>query len=147
MATAPQMFPASPPIMAKARFGARVGAYLIDGVVLFVLWMAIGLIGKPFPSWVQAILGWVLIFSPLAYFGWAWSTKGWWPGQTVGMKALGLKVVKTDGQPLSLGTGILRTLALGLASIPLYLGLLWAAWDPNQQGWHDKMVGTYVVKS
>ena len=26
-------------------------------------------------------------------------------------------------------------------------GVIWAAFDPNKQGWHDKIAGTYVVKT
>jgi uncharacterized RDD family membrane protein YckC len=26
-----------------------------------------------------------------------------------------------------------------------YLGYLWMLWDPQQQTWHDKLVGTTVV--
>jgi uncharacterized RDD family membrane protein YckC len=26
------------------------------------------------------------------------------------------------------------------------LGFLWALWDNKQQGWHDKLAGTLVVK-
>jgi uncharacterized RDD family membrane protein YckC len=26
------------------------------------------------------------------------------------------------------------------------IGFIWAAFDKNKQGWHDKMAGTYVVK-
>jgi uncharacterized RDD family membrane protein YckC len=29
----------------------------------------------------------------------------------------------------------------------LYLGLLWVLWDPQKQGWHDKMAGTVVVRA
>jgi uncharacterized RDD family membrane protein YckC len=31
--------------------------------------------------------------------------------------------------------------------IPLFLGLIWAGFDPRKQGWHDKIASTYVVRS
>ena len=30
--------------------------------------------------------------------------------------------------------------------IPLMLGILWVAFDPRKQGWHDKLAGTVVVR-
>jgi uncharacterized RDD family membrane protein YckC len=146
MATAPQVFPSSTPATVKAGFWIRVGAYLIDSIILFVVWLIVAGIAKVFPDWVQGIVGLLLIVSPLAYFMWMWSAQGPWPGQSLGMKALSLKVVKTDGQLLTIWMAGARVLAMAIASIPLYLGLLWVAWDPNKQGWHDKMVGTYVLK-
>jgi uncharacterized RDD family membrane protein YckC len=31
--------------------------------------------------------------------------------------------------------------------LSLGLGLLWVAWDPRKQGWHDKLAGTVVIKA
>ena len=42
-----------------------------------------------------------------------------------------------------------RTAAFTPAEIQLGLfldlGYLWAAWDPQKQGWHDKIAGTFVI--
>ena len=27
----------------------------------------------------------------------------------------------------------------------IFLGVIWIAWDPKKQGWHDMMAGTIVV--
>jgi uncharacterized RDD family membrane protein YckC len=29
----------------------------------------------------------------------------------------------------------------------LGLGLIWVAFDPKKQGWHDKLAGTVVIRS
>jgi uncharacterized RDD family membrane protein YckC len=34
-----------------------------------------------------------------------------------------------------------------ISIIPLFLGLIWVAFDAQKQGWHDKIAGTYVVKA
>ena len=34
-----------------------------------------------------------------------------------------------------------------VSSIPLGLGYLWMLWDPESQTWHDKIVGTIVIKA
>jgi uncharacterized RDD family membrane protein YckC len=36
-------------------------------------------------------------------------------------------------------SGILSLAVVGL-------GGLWILWDPDRQGWHDRIAGTYVVK-
>ncbi len=47
------------------------------------------------------------------------------------------------------GTGqlVIRYLGYFLATVPLCLGLLWVAFDPRKQGWHDKLAGTLVICS
>jgi uncharacterized RDD family membrane protein YckC len=69
-------------------------------------------------------------------------------GQTLGKKALGIRVVrKSNGAPVGYGLAIGRFLARFLDAITLGLGLLWAAWDPLHQTFHDKAAGTLVVRS
>jgi uncharacterized RDD family membrane protein YckC len=128
----------------KAGFWIRVGAYLIDAVILIVINFIVGLIlglvglGKTaVPSAVGFIIG-------IAYFVYLWSASG--GGQTIGQRALGLRVIKTDGTQLDFGRSLLRYVGLIIASIPIGLGLAWVGWDPQKQGWHDKIAGTYVVK-
>lgn len=118
-----------------AGFWARVGAYIVDGFVIGLV--TVGL----YPA---GSLGNALSFLlNLGYFAYFWSTGG----DTLGMRWLGLRVVREDGQPLSLRTGVIRYFALFLASLPLGLGLVWAAFDSKKQGWHDKLAGTLVVKT
>jgi uncharacterized RDD family membrane protein YckC len=33
-----------------------------------------------------------------------------------------------------------------VSGFPFCLGFLWAGWDENKQAWHDKIVGTYVIR-
>jgi hypothetical protein len=82
-ATAPLVFPSSTPATVKAGFWIRVGAYLIDSIILLVVWMILAGIAKVFPDWAQAIVGWLLILSPGAYFMWMWSATSPWPGQSL----------------------------------------------------------------
>jgi len=75
------------------------------------------------------------------YFVAFWSTTG----QTLGMRALRITLVRDDGRPLSWAIGLLRYVGYVLSIIPLCLGILWVLWDPKKQGWHDKIAGTLVV--
>jgi uncharacterized RDD family membrane protein YckC len=29
----------------------------------------------------------------------------------------------------------------------MFMGLIWVAFDPRKQGWHDKLAGTVVLRS
>ena len=50
------------------------------------------------------------------------------------------------GEPPSMGQLIGRYFAYIVSTIPLGLGYLWAAWDPQKQTWHDKLARTFVVR-
>jgi uncharacterized RDD family membrane protein YckC len=67
-------------------------------------------------------------------------------GQTIGKLVCHLKVVQTNGEPVSYGQAFLRWVGYLVSSIFLYLGFFWIAIDPNRQGWHDKIADTYVVR-
>ena len=87
---------------------------------------------------LQTLLG-------IAYFCYFWSSYG--KGQTVGMRALNIKVVKTDGSQLDLVGAFLRYIGLFISIVCFFIGVIWAAFDAQKQGWHDKIAGTYVVRA
>ncbi|MDH4312499.1 MAG: RDD family protein, partial [Gammaproteobacteria bacterium] len=33
-----------------------------------------------------------------------------------------------------------------VSMLPLMAGIVWVAFDPRKQGWHDKLAGTVVVR-
>ena len=68
-------------------------------------------------------------------------------GQTPGKKLLGLRVVRTDGEPMTFGTAFLRWVGYIISKIPFFLGFIWVAFNGRKQGWHDKIAGTYVIKT
>jgi uncharacterized RDD family membrane protein YckC len=63
------------------------------------------------------------------------------------MQLLHMKVVKTDGSPLTVTAAFIRFIGLIIAAIPIDIGLIWVAFDGQKQGWHDKMAGTYVISN
>ena len=63
------------------------------------------------------------------------------------MRALNIKVVKTDGSQLDLVGAFIRYIGLFVSILCLFIGVIWAAFDAQKQGWHDKIAGTYVVKA
>jgi uncharacterized RDD family membrane protein YckC len=128
---------------AKAGFWIRLVAIFIDGIIVGVVNTAIGAIlalntnGR---SGLQILLG-------LAYYVYFWSSASPWPGQTIGSKLLNLRVVRTDGSNLDIGQALIRYVGFVISGICLGIGFIWAAFDPNKQGWHDKIAGTYVIKT
>jgi uncharacterized RDD family membrane protein YckC len=65
-------------------------------------------------------------------------------GQTPGKILLKLRVVGITGKKLTYGSAFLRWIGCIIASLPLFLGFLWVAFDSKKQGWHDKIAGTVV---
>ena len=66
---------------------------------------------------------------------------------TPGKMAVSARVVDArTGNSLTVGQSIGRYLAYFVAILPLFLGIIWVAFDPRKQGWHDKLAGTVVVR-
>lgn len=130
-------------------FWARVWASIIDSILLLVIIYPIlfAIYGKEYFEESHFILGFgdfllSYVFPALAIIIF-WIYKSATPGKLV-IKA---KIVdaKTGNKP-STGQFIGRYFAYYVSLIPLGLGMLWVAWDPKKQGWHDKLAGTVVVR-
>jgi uncharacterized RDD family membrane protein YckC len=87
------------------------------------------------PRWF--LLAWVIYHLVL------WS----WRGTTVGGIVFGLKIVRTDGQPMNFAVALVRLLGGFFSAAMLGLGFFWAGWSRDKQSWHDKIAGTIVVRS
>jgi uncharacterized RDD family membrane protein YckC len=67
------------------------------------------------------------------------------PGQTLGKRLLGIRVIDGYGAPLGLGRSLLRAIAL-IPSVALAgLGVLWIGFDRERRGLHDRLADTHVV--
>ncbi|HEY4869788.1 MAG TPA: RDD family protein, partial [Candidatus Dormibacteraeota bacterium] len=85
----------------------------------------------------------VALIVSVGYFVGMWS----WQGQTLGQKLLGLHVVDAfTGTRISIGRAVIRYIGIIVSAWVLYIGLIWAAFDAQKQGWHDKMASTFVVQ-
>lgn len=69
-----------------------------------------------------------------------------WRGRTPGKKAMGLRVVRLNGQPLGLYMSLERAggYMAGFATGLLGFAQIW--WDPNRQAIHDKITETVVIR-
>lgn len=65
---------------------------------------------------------------------------------TPGKMFLSMKIVdaKTLGKP-SNKQFYLRILGYIISILPLFLGIIWIAFDSKKQGWHDKIANTLVI--
>lgn len=138
-------------------WGRRVGAYLLDTLVLFVpLLIVIGLAvvasdpdDEDDGAWAVVGLAYVLtLVLPFVYFT---VMHGRASGQTLGKKWLGIRVAE-DPAAGSIGYGrafgrYAITFVFSLFILPLLLDYLWPLWDRKNQALHDKVVGSVVVKA
>ena len=131
----------------------RVGASLIDGIVLLPLLIIVGIALVRSAPIAATLVGFVVEFM---YLSLMWTKRN---GQTVGAKALGIRVVAADGSPMPVEMAYRRAAVLQLftaassmtwilkplGSVALLLNILWPLWDPQKQTLHDKAAGTIVV--
>lgn len=74
-------------------------------------------------------------------------------GQTLGKQFVGIRVVRTDGEPVGFWLGVLRTVVAQqlLIGITFYLyaivDYLWPLRDPQNQALHDKIARTWVLRT
>ena len=148
-----------------AGFGARLGGFIIDGLVSLVFEIpaivafAAGprevrrctVNGEPrlcnVPTGSTIALGVLLaVIGGIAFL--IIFCRKISRNQSWGMKATGITVVGADsGQPISAGRAFGWYVAHVLSQIFCYLGYLWMLWDKRNQTWHDKIAGTVVVKA
>lgn len=118
-------------------FWIRLVAAIIDGVIVGVISGVLQAFGGPVGmvvSWVVNVLYYVL-FTGLR-------------GQTPGKMLIGAKVVDSQGRVPGLWKAFLReVIGRLISSVFLFLGYVWIAFDSKKQGWHDKIAGTFVVRS
>jgi hypothetical protein len=116
----------------RAGFVERAAALILD-IVLVLMINDMFDLSRRGPGGLILLLGYHIGF-------WMWR------GATVGGMACRLRVVRVDGSPLEFVDALVRALA-GLFSLAAAgIGFFWILRDPEQQGWHDKIAGTYVVK-
>ena len=121
----------------RASFFARLLAVIVDGIILIIVGIVLrAAIGKVPGEAVSIVVG-------IAYVGFFEGSNS---GQTIGKKALGIRVVDfRTGGPIGYGRGVLRYLARIISTIPCLLGYFWMLWDKERQTWHDKLISDVVV--
>lgn len=139
--------PSSAPL---ASIGLRGGAFLLDYILLLLVpavTLSLALIFKralPSASYFMLFIGYLAALA-LAFFNWVYLCVR--DGQSLGQRLIGIRVVREDGAPLTYKTAVVRHIVgYPLAILVAGLGILWMLFDARQQGWHDKLARTLVVK-
>jgi uncharacterized RDD family membrane protein YckC len=149
------------PGVGYAPHGARLVAYILDGLFISILAgipLLIGFIllgagatikgdtvtavdpGATAAFFVLTIVSGVIAFF---YFPFFWARGG----QTLGMKPFSLRVVRDrDGGRIGWGTALLRLIGLWVAAAVFYIGFIWIFIDKRRRGWQDLIAGTVVIK-
>ena len=119
----------------RATFWVRMGALLLDVVIIFVVVQLL----LDFPLAGQNRL---CLLALAAYGAVMWKVKG----TTIGGIACDLRVVRLDSRPIDWPTACVRALGCIVSLCAVGLGFIWIAFDPGKQAWHDKLAGTIVVR-
>jgi uncharacterized RDD family membrane protein YckC len=133
-----------------AGVATRAVALAVDVVIVNVLvLLGAGLLGLVAslvddlrPEWLaQALIavGWGL--SVAVYFVLFWSITG----QTPGMRAMRLRVIRESGSPPSLARAFVRLIGLLIAIVPMFAGFIPVLFDDRRRGLPDYLAGTVVV--
>lgn len=131
-----------------AGFWIRVLAAIIDSLVIglvivpiFVVVAMMGFVDVEDTSFGIADV--VMQVLSVVFYVFCWVKYAGTPGKRI----LKLKVLDADtGENLTVGKAIIRYIVYIISYIPLFLGLIWVAFDKRKQGWHDKAANSVVVK-
>ncbi|MGE3691792.1 MAG: RDD family protein [Novosphingobium sp.] len=140
-------------------FWIRVGAYLIDAIVLAIaggvvggiIGAVIGLVmassggGSGDIAAAAGLVGQLVgIIINWLYFGILESSS--WQA-TLGKKAVGLVVTDEQGRRISFGRATGRYFAKIISALILLIGFMMVGWTQRKQGLHDMIAGTLVWKA
>ena len=163
---------AAPPVAsgryALAGWWSRVGAAIIDGLIigvgallilaLFGAVFSVGFFASDDAGVASLIVGLLLGSLSVAIVSLLYAPlmMARTNGKTLGRMALGIRVVRANGKPMTFGFAMLREVAVKallfgiLASITAGLAsladVLWPLWDDENRALHDFIVDTRVVR-
>ncbi len=126
------------------RFAAMVYDAFLLAAVLFIAGIPLPLIPE---TWLTsfpvtlAIRGYLLLVCFL-FFAWFWVHGG----QTLGMRAWGLRVVSDNNSRITWVQASKRFFSALLSWICAGLGFIWILFSPNNLAWHDRLSNTRIVR-
>jgi uncharacterized RDD family membrane protein YckC len=121
----------------RAGFWQRFAALLIDGILLTIVNVILRAIAGMGGG---TGLGTLVSLAYFTYF------EGGPTGQTIGKKAMGIRVIDFGGGgSIGYGRAFIRWIGRFVSAIVFLLGYLWMLWDSERQTWHDKFANSVVV--
>ena len=152
-----------------AGWGSRVGATLIDGlivgvgaIILFFILTAVFSAGfaagdeEGFASIIVGLLLWAVSVAIIALL-YAPTLMARTNGQTWGRQVMKIRVIRTSGEPVTFGFAVIRevvvkallvgTISSFTAGIGWLIDVLWPLWDEENRALHDFVVQTRTVRA
>lgn len=137
-----------------SRFLAAVLDHLTLAILLFIIYLVtiaflVTSSGQPIAEWLG---DWLVAVYFLMTFAVLWGYYIFfeliWNGQSLGKRWLGLRVIRTDGMPVTLVESIVRNLVRAVDFLPLYygLGVVVMLISAQSRRLGDLAAGTLVVK-
>ncbi|MDE2181334.1 MAG: RDD family protein [candidate division NC10 bacterium] len=141
----------------KAGFWIRLTAWIADLVCLFLVTMTLtfvalttiylgGQLGGEINDQVIALAGYasaaIVLLSGLVYFTIFVGSCG----QTPGKMLFRLKIIRVDGQEMTYGRALIRSLCWMLSLLLFGLGFLMIAFTRQKRALHDMLAGTSVIR-
>lgn len=164
-ATARPAPPKGAPVVHVAGFWRRLGAAMIDLAVILPVglllgWIATSIAGVSLPPsrmrsldfWLDLVLdsdpalvtgAMMIVVAAVAYLLAFQALLG----RTLGMRALGMRVIDVWGDRPSVARCAARTAGYLASVATAMLGFLWVGFDSEKRGLHDWIAGTYVIKA
>lgn len=145
---------------ALAGIGNRVVAFVIDYLVLTLIWIGAAIVWSIFsiglmaylqdlpgnysqvPVWLTAI---ALLGSFVIYAGYFVFFEVFWQGQSPGKRFAQIRVVRDDGRPIGLSQAVMRSLLRSFDDF-LGIGLLLILFSKREKRLGDWAAGTLVVQ-
>ncbi|MEW8462123.1 MAG: RDD family protein [Candidatus Thiodiazotropha endolucinida] len=124
----------------------RLDAILYASLLLIALWfLATAIVTLPFgnPSGTMLLFFQFFIFEiiPLIFFTGFWARGG----QTLGMRAWRLKLIRMDGGDVGWSDALKRHFAALFSILAFGLGFIWILVDPQKLAWHDRLSKTRLI--
>ncbi|MBE2314866.1 RDD family protein [Solirubrobacter sp. CPCC 204708] len=137
-------------------WGARVGAAILDALMVIAVWLAllatVGIGAVLVGAALQGIAtGLLLMLAGGVYYVGTMTRPGDRNGQTLGKQVSGLRVVRDDGKPIAIGTVLAREVLFKgfawwfTAGIVWIVDVLWPLGERKRRALHDLVVRTHVL--
>lgn len=133
-----------------ATFGSRIMAKIIDFIIIYFIAMMVfvgaNLVGSiQFEEAQALVIGVATFLAAFSIFAYFIACEYLWKGQTLGKKALGIRVMMADGTPLTFLGAVYRNLVLIADLLLPFIGLTAMFVTPKCQRVGDLASGTLVV--
>jgi len=136
----------------------RIAAMLYDSMLVFAIWIIVGFLVFSFFGLEEArsIDGEVVVLEPVVrhtlfaamllsvtlFFGWFWTHSG----QTLGMQAWRIQVVRQDGGSISWRQVMLRLVVAPLSLALFGIGYWWCLFDAGKRSWPDMASSSRIIR-